>query len=81
MLNIDAVKRGTDFTAQGLTVLALDAVKSQLDQLVGLERTIDLGHHRDGKAFLADRDDWLEVVCSGARARRSMGEISIMAGF
>jgi hypothetical protein len=67
MLNIDAVERAADFAAKGLAVLALDAVKSQFDQLMGLERTIDLGHYRRGKPFLADRDDGLEMVGGGAQ--------------
>lgn len=67
MLNIDAVERSTDFAAESLAVLAIDTVEPQFDQFMGLERSVDLCHHSCGEAFLADRDDRLEVVCSGAQ--------------
>ena len=45
-----------------LAVIAFQAGRADLDQLVRLQRAVDLRNHFFGKAFIADQDDRLELV-------------------
>jgi len=44
-----------------------------LDELVGLQGTVDLGHDLVGEAFVADDDDWIELVRLGAQGAAPCG--------
>jgi len=47
--------------------LALVGGGLHLDQLVGREAAVDLGHHGVGEALVADDDDGLQGVGEGAQ--------------
>jgi hypothetical protein len=47
--------------------VALAAGGADLDELVGLERAVDLGDHLVGEALVADDDDGIELVRLGAQ--------------
>ena len=65
MLHLGAVERSADFYEQGLAHFPFNAVKSKLDQFVGLEAAVDLRQHGRRQPVLADRDDGLQVVRGG----------------
>jgi hypothetical protein len=65
VLNLGAIQCGEDFGEQGRAIFTLDAVKSDLDQFVGLEATVDLGQDGRRQALLADGDDGIQVVRGG----------------
>jgi len=41
--------------------------RADLDELVRLQRAVDLGQHLVGEALVADDDDGIEAVCLGAQ--------------
>jgi hypothetical protein len=65
VLHCSALERGADFCEQGVAIFTVDAIKSQLDQFVGCEATVDLGQNGRRQAFLADGNDWIQMVCGG----------------
>jgi hypothetical protein len=64
VLNLGTVS-AYGFRRTGQAIFPFDAVKSQLDQFVGLEATVDLGQHGRRQAFLADGDDGIQMVRGG----------------
>jgi hypothetical protein len=67
VLNLRAIQCGANISANRAgAIFTLDAVKSDLDQFVGLEATVDLGQDGRCQAFLADGDDGIQVVRGGA---------------
>jgi hypothetical protein len=60
--------------------LAVVAEGAHLDQLVGLERAVDLGAHFVGEALVADDHDGGELVRFGAQLAAAFGEESAASG-
>jgi translation elongation factor EF-Tu-like GTPase len=54
-------------STKGFAKFTFDAVKSHFDQFMGLQAAVDLGHNRRRQAFLADRDDRIQVMGGGAQ--------------
>jgi hypothetical protein len=71
-------------TEQRRAIFTFDAVKSQFDQFVGLEATVDLRQDGWRQSFLADGDDGIQMMRGGAKGAALGGPswvvFSVMAG-
>ena len=70
MLNRGGGEGFAQFIHQGFALFALAALNLDLDELVGLKRTLDLGHDGRGEAVAGNRDDGVEVVARARKSRR-----------
>ena len=67
VLNLGTIQRGAYLDEQRRAIFTFDAVKSQFDQFVGLEATVDLRQDGGRQSFLADGNDGIQMMRGGAK--------------
>jgi hypothetical protein len=73
MLNRRASELTANVSQQGVAVFALDALKFDLDQLMGFQGAVDFLYHGVGKAFAGNGNDRMKQMGGGAQGAALFG--------